>query len=163
MADKRFRLTKEEIEQERASQTKFCVQCETEKPFSEFKPSPKHRHGLFHWCKECSRQYAKTLPSYERMKRDLKQQKELLRLQAQKLVKNYLQTHSCVDCGEDDWVVLEFDHVRGVKKLAVSRMVSCGHSIKKINEEIAKCEIVCANCHKRRTYNRLEKCWKAAV
>lgn len=64
---------------------------------------------------------------------------------------NYLVIHPCIDCGETDIVVLEFDHVRGVKKKGLAAMVSEGYALKSIQEEIDKCEVVCANCHRRRT------------
>lgn len=64
----------------------------------------------------------------------------------------YLSNHPCVDCGEDDIVVLDFDHVRGKKTRGVSQMVqSAGYTLKRIAEEIEKCDIRCANCHRRRT------------
>ncbi len=63
----------------------------------------------------------------------------------------YLLKHPCVDCPETDPVVLEFDHVRGVKKLAVSSMVRHGASWPTLLKEIAKCEVRCANCHRKRT------------
>ncbi len=58
----------------------------------------------------------------------------------------------CVDCGiQYPPYIMEFDHVEE-KFLPVSRMTS--HSWKQINAEIAKCEVVCANCHAVRTYLR---------
>ncbi len=69
----------------------------------------------------------------------------------QEYVANYLKQHPCVDCEETDIIVLEFDHVRGEKLDNVSTMCSKSVSMKKLQEEIAKCEVVCANCHKRRT------------
>lgn len=67
----------------------------------------------------------------------------------------YLAGHPCVDCGEDDPVVLEFDHVRGVKKYIVSRMMNArGQRLPKVIEEVAKCEVRCANCHRRVTHQR---------
>ena len=50
--------------------------------------------------------------------------------------------------------VMEFDHVRGVKTGNVSEMVIKCFSFKTIREEIEKCELVCANCHRIRTWMR---------
>jgi hypothetical protein len=60
----------------------------------------------------------------------------------------------CVDCGESNHIVLDFDHIRD-KKYNVSRMIHDGFSWAAIKKEIEKCEVVCANCHRIRTYNRL--------
>lgn len=63
----------------------------------------------------------------------------------------------CTDCGvKYPPYVMDFDHVRGTKKYNVSSMVSRGMSEKTLLEEIAKCEVVCSNCHRARTYNRRE-------
>jgi hypothetical protein len=69
------------------------------------------------------------------------------------VVMEYLNDHPCADCGERDVVVLEFDHVRG-KRIGISRLMLSGGSIRVLMEEIAKCDVVCANCHRRRTYMR---------
>lgn len=71
----------------------------------------------------------------------------------QGVILKHLGSHPCIDCGEGDPVVLEFDHVRGKKKMNVSRMVkTCG--LVTLNEEIAKCDVRCANCHRRVTAKR---------
>lgn len=73
----------------------------------------------------------------------------------QKFIWQYLCKHPCIDCGEKDPIVLDFDHVRGKKKWNVSRMGSTWtYSLQKIAEEIAKCDVRCANCHRRVTYKR---------
>jgi hypothetical protein len=74
----------------------------------------------------------------------------------------HLDDLACVDCGEDDSRVLQFDHVRGVKHGDVAQMVISGYSWNRILEEIAKCEIVCANCHSKRTAQR-GNFWRADV
>ena len=67
-------------------------------------------------------------------------------------VVEYLGRHPCADCGEDDVLVLEFDHLRdksfsipwGIRNRPWSLVLA----------EIEKCEVVCANCHRRRTATR---------
>ena len=70
-------------------------------------------------------------------------------------VARYLEKHPCVDCGEQDIRLLEFDHVRGNKSATVSSLKSRNYSIKKIMEEIAKCEVRCVRCHRLVTLERL--------
>ena len=60
----------------------------------------------------------------------------------------------CIDCKISyPYYVMDFDHVRGVKHKNVSELIST-LSKKKIDLEIAKCEIVCSNCHRIRTHMR---------
>ena len=61
-----------------------------------------------------------------------------------------LSAGACVDCGEDDLVVLEFDHV-GPKRAAVTALAWRGTGLALLRHEIERCEIRCANCHRRRT------------
>jgi len=61
---------------------------------------------------------------------------------------------NCVDCGENNPVVLEFDHVRGSKRGNISDMVRWSYCLKTIKEEVRKCEIRCANCHRKKTHER---------
>jgi hypothetical protein len=64
---------------------------------------------------------------------------------------DYFLAHPCVDCGEADPLVLELDHVRGVKLMSVSEMIAQCMPWPRIELEVAKCESRCANCHKRVT------------
>lgn len=68
-------------------------------------------------------------------------------------VYDYLACHPCKDCGEKDPIVLEFDHLSD-KDRAIAQLIICGVSVEKIQSEIDKCEVVCANCHRRRTARR---------
>lgn len=58
----------------------------------------------------------------------------------------------CADCGEMDPVVLDLDHVRGVKRGNIARLASGNTQV--LIEELAKCEPRCANCHRRATAQR---------
>ena len=64
----------------------------------------------------------------------------------------YLQSHPCVNCGEADIVVLEFDHIDPSNKVKdIFTMVHHKYGWEAIKKEISKCEVVCGNCHARRT------------
>lgn len=93
---------------------------------------------------------------YEANKEKIKARaKEFTRLNIEKLkafIFEYLLTHPCVDCGESDPVVLEFDHVRGEKRNSISEMVARSCGLSTIKQEIEKCEVRCANCHRRKTF-----------
>lgn len=72
-------------------------------------------------------------------------------IQRKTMVQDIMSASGCVDCGENDLVVLEFDHVRGTKKYTIAEMVNTGSGLESILAEVAKCEVRCANCHRRRT------------
>lgn len=67
---------------------------------------------------------------------------------------DWLESHPCVDCGEADPVVLDFDHVRGEKAGIISRMARQSN-LAVVMAEVAKCEVRCANCHRRKTAETL--------
>ena len=73
------------------------------------------------------------------------------RSRARAYIASLLAATACVDCGERDPLVLEFDHVRGRKYKDVSKLVAEGYGLTAIQNEIAKCDVRCANCHRRRT------------
>lgn len=74
----------------------------------------------------------------------------------------YLSSHPCVDCGETDIRVLEFDHVRGNKSASITNLLKNVTSWKVIEAEIAKCEVRCANCHRLKTLER-GKWWRHLI
>tara|TARA_R100000781_G_scaffold99431_1_gene63018 strand:+ start:1678 stop:2046 length:369 start_codon:yes stop_codon:yes gene_type:complete len=61
---------------------------------------------------------------------------------------------SCVDCGESNPLVLDFDHVKGEKVGDISSMVYQSYCVESIQREIDKCEVRCSNCHRVATHNR---------
>jgi transposase len=61
----------------------------------------------------------------------------------------------CVDCKEMyPHYVLEFDHLPQYEKLGIVTNIARRYSWEKALEEVKKCDIVCANCHNIRTWNR---------
>lgn len=66
---------------------------------------------------------------------------------------NELKQSPCLDCGERfPSVCMDFDHVRGEKRIGIAKMVVQTFSVENLLEEIAKCELVCSNCHRIRTH-----------
>lgn len=130
--------------------TRLCTKCGVEKDISEFCWSIKgvKRHSR---CKTCHN--AEHMDYYERNKEKMLEYKfdrqVRKRDEARAYIIEYLRTHPCVDCGETDPLVLTFDHVRGTKRMNVAELVNRGYLIEAIQEEIAKCEVRCANCHLR--------------
>lgn len=66
-----------------------------------------------------------------------------------------LSSQSCIDCGTEDLLVLEFDHVRLSKTAALSKMFwKSKYSLLDVKEEIAKCEVRCVICHRIKTHEQ---------
>jgi hypothetical protein len=82
-----------------------------------------------------------------------------IRAELQTRVLDYLLGHPCVDCDEGDPVVLEFDHVVGDKVDNIADLIRKAVSVERLDREMEKCEIRCANCHRRRTAQQ-QGSWK---
>jgi hypothetical protein len=66
-----------------------------------------------------------------------------------------LKSLPCVDCKQCfPYFVMHFDHINDDKSFGISWAVHAGYSWRRISAEIAKCEVVCANCHAVRTFSR---------
>ena len=84
---------------------------------------------------------------------DLYRAQKRHRVKVRKMLLDFLSTKACIDCGEKDPIVLDFDHVDPKTKFKpVSLMLSGHYSWKSLIVEINKCEIRCANCHRRKSY-----------
>jgi hypothetical protein len=73
------------------------------------------------------------------------------RIRNREIVREHLSQHPCVDCGNGDVRVLDFDHVRGIKRGNMCDLVRGSFGVQTIMREIEKCEIRCANCHRIKT------------
>lgn len=68
-------------------------------------------------------------------------------------VQEYKRSHPCVRCGESEPCCLDFHHVDPSLKFDVlAQMANRGFGLVRIIEEIAKCIILCANCHRKQHY-----------
>jgi hypothetical protein len=68
-------------------------------------------------------------------------------LKGKQFIYSYLESHPCVDCGERDVRVLDFDHVKGKTRNVQDLLMG---TVARIQSEITRCEVRCANCHRRR-------------
>jgi hypothetical protein len=132
---------------------KYCSTCKDDKNIKEFNKNKSKADGLNSICRECSNK--NSIKYYEENAVKMKQQihgkrRERVLKNKQKLFEYYL-NHPCVDCGESDPIVLELDHVRGKKNMMISQLVSFGYSWDAVEKEIKKCDVRCANCHRRKT------------
>ena len=130
---------------------KRCSLCGETKPTSQFHRRRGAKDGLQARCIPCNIDGAKRfhaenldhcrwrIGAWSRQVDRANQQRALA----------YLLEHPCVDCGEADPVVLEFDH-RGDKAFTVGAALHWHVRWEVIADEIEKCEVRCANCHRRR-------------
>jgi hypothetical protein len=131
---------------------KQCAHCREIKDEEEFAWSNKLLRIRQKHCRACMSKFNKA--SYEKAdKQRIYENRTKRKEVAREYVWNYLATHPCVDCGESNPQLLEFDHVRGKKKAAVSQLASGRHSLETIQKEINKCEVRCVSCHRKKTYD----------
>ena len=132
---------------------KRCAQCHEHKSIEEFSWKIKRLGTLATYCKPCMRAYCKSHYRKNGHKHNARRYEntKAYRVRNRTFIIEYLAEHPCVDCGERDIAVLEFDHVRGQKRGNISEIVSAGWSLDYLQCEIAKCVVRCSNCHRRKT------------
>ena len=137
---------------------KTCVRCNEEKPFTAFPPNNKRGVGYHARCRSCVtealKEWKTAHPGWEK----IRQQKR--RDSRRDILIEHLLAHPCVDCGEKNLKVLEFDHIkeRGEKSFAIAEFAG-NFGIETLHKEIAKCDIRCANCHRKKTAERNPRHW----
>ena len=139
-----------------APSRKRCTMCKQWLPLEAFHRNRSRRDGRQNACKPCniarSQRWYRENPQVRAARMDEYNRRRKRKLQ--ELLLAYLRAHPCVDCGERDPVVLDLDHVRDQKVANVSMMVLRKRPWSVILEEIDKCEVRCANCHRRKTAER---------
>jgi len=127
---------------------KKCSSCKEVKNTNLFYKNTKQKDKLNSYCKNCNKlwvrnRYLKNKGYYNNKNKEVTKRNQLF-------VIAFLKQNPCVDCKENDIVVLDFDHL-GNKSGNISSMVSNRCSIETIKKEIEKCVVRCANCHRRKT------------
>lgn len=116
---------------------KECRECKNPKPISDF-----YQKSLD--CKLCFNDKGR-----ERMR--------IRRADFRKKLIEIKESNPCMDCGiQYPHHTMEYDHINKDKLMNVTHMLTGSRSWASIEREIAKCELVCANCHRARTFKRRE-------
>lgn len=129
---------------------KICGRCNIEQELECFSKKASTKDGLQYTCKVCMKEIHRNhyVNNTDKCKQKARKSNSQYRLRNLQYVIDFLKLNPCVDCGEKDPIVLEFDHFRD-KEYCVSQMHT--YAFDKLKEEIEKCEVRCRNCHKRKT------------
>ena len=133
---------------------KACGRCGQSKPISEFAWRRKSRDQRDNYCRPCRAAYKREHYAAHRdryISNASRRKRAITAARAAKLIA-YFQERPCIDCGESDPLVLEFDHLED-KSFDIAKGIR-DRSWQSVLNEIAKCDVVCANCHRRRTARR---------
>lgn len=132
---------------------KTCSSCGAEKALAEFNFKYRATGTRHSYCRECGKEitrshYRRNKQAYlDRNARTYHRHRELIR---------QAKARPCADCGvQYPYYVMDFDHRDGATKSFMLSDVPRATS-KSLMREIAKCDVVCSNCHRERTQKRLE-------
>lgn len=131
---------------------KECPKCLETKSFSDFSKDKQTKSGYSCYCKSCHKKYYDKNYNAEDgvFKKKITERNKIRARIIRQFVFDYLQKHPCIDCGESDPICLDFDHLSD-KKIEVSILVKDKKPIEVISQEIEKCVVRCANCHRKKT------------
>ncbi len=135
----------------RSNATRRCGRCLQSKAVDEFAWHRKAKGQRDNYCRPCRAAYKQEhyAAHRERYVANASRRKRALIAERTAYLIEFFRERPCVDCGEADPLVLEFDHV-GQKNFSISVGIR-GHKWQSVLDEIERCEVVCANCHRRRT------------
>lgn len=140
--------------------THVCRVCRAQLPPSNFNASTLRRNSKT--CRSCQAAYQRRWYAMNRevVKERSRRSGQLKYAEAKELIRS-LKDRPCADCGlRFPPEAMDFDHVRGKKVQMISRMRWGRTSIDRILTEVAKCDVVCANCHRLRTATRIQESGK---
>lgn len=128
-----------------------CSKCGVEQPLSQF-----HRRAERHqlWCKACRRAWDSLYHATTRERRKTQRAERHQRLVARM---RELKSRPCLDCeGNFHPAAMTFDHRPGTEKVGDLASLAGRGLTGLFEQELAKCDVVCANCHAVRTFRRRE-------
>lgn len=150
------------FERSRATYRKRCKRCRWNK-INAYRASGigQQKHKEYH--AKYTQMHSEELKTYHKNYRTVNKTKKNLAIKASlkaarkrnRQIVDQVKSKPCADCkGSFPTIAMDFDHVRGEKKANVANLVGTGRAVEVILEEIAKCDVVCSNCHRIRTQHR---------
>lgn len=138
-----------------------CANCKRELPVASFAFRNKSKGIRGHECRDChSERFKSWYGRHAYSERDRLKQSKLAK---RKWLVEYKVARKCERCGEDHPACLEFHHLNSDDKdIDLGRAVVAGWSIARMLEEIAKCILLCANCHRKLHYDAASSSGKTA-
>lgn len=137
---------------------KICVGCKCEKPLDEFRWKNKSKGIKHSECKTCSKR--RDIGYYTQIRKEKLKYAKKVRVKNKQIWHNEMkETMGCFKCGDVRWYLLEFHHIDpNTKEYAISDMFRSDFSRKRMLNEMEKCVLLCANCHREHHYfERLNK------
>jgi hypothetical protein len=133
--------------------TKICTKCKIEKNLHLFPAREKSKDGRASWCRTCYKEnwQARYYKNHGHYRNSHNTSRNKIREQNARKVFEYLAGHPCINCGESDPIVLEFDHRDKIDKIENISNLILDSSWQRIEIEIEKCDVLCANCHRRKS------------
>ena len=132
---------------------KICGNCQEKKSYENFHKNKSTKDGYQGWCKVCLK--AKILEGQKKPGSYKSKQIQLNR----DYIWSYLLEHPCENCGLNDPRVMDFDHIDRSTKAAEINYLITRTNLENLKAEIAKCRVLCANCHRIRSGYQLNYWW----
>lgn len=133
---------------------KICGKCKIEKEVSEFTKNSERKDGLHGCCRSCKKEEQRAW--YESHKQEQLKRVYDYKESLRDFIRETKEESPCTDCGiKYPYYVMDFDHLPSYEK---KFNINCGAILSskyKLLEEMAKCELVCSNCHRIRTFSRM--------
>jgi vacuolar-type H+-ATPase subunit D/Vma8 len=139
---------------------KKCIGCGAIKETDEFNKQRRNKDGLNRKCRACQNEWQRVnYKTNDKRKEQIRKAEQAAVKRNRDLVIQNLK-RGCVDCGYSNILALDFDHVSSDKEFTIADKLSSAMSEKRLQKEIDKCEVVCSNCHRIRTSDRIGGNWK---
>jgi hypothetical protein len=134
------------------SEQKVCCKCRALKPIEEFNFRNRSAGVRHHYCRDCGKDLTRS--HYQRNKRQYCDRSLRAKLARREHVRQ-MKSRPCADCGiQYPYYVMDFDHREGEEKVfEMNRVIYV--TMGALKKEIEKCDVVCSNCHRERTYRRV--------